>query len=123
MAELVANGKTTLPPEEVIVRAVQFFSGERWRAQTQSSRIATFVGRPKISPMLWLATILGLVFCVVPGVILYFVMIKKAYAFQNIVVTANPASEGSDVIVTYSGQVADLVQRFLALLPSLEITS
>jgi uncharacterized protein with PQ loop repeat len=117
MAEQVANGKTNLPPEEVIIRAVQFFTGERWRAQTQSTRVATFVGRPKISAMLWIATVIGLTCFVIPGIILYLVMIRKAYAFQNIVVTANPVPEGSDVVITHSPQVTDLVQRFLAVLP------
>lgn len=123
MAEQVANGKTDLPPEEVIIRAVQFFTGERWRAQTQSARVATFVGRPKVSATLWLATVLGLIFCVIPGIILYLVMIRKAYAFQNIVVTANPLPEGSEVVITHSPQVADLVQRFLAVLPPLGSSS
>jgi hypothetical protein len=118
MAEQVANGKTNLPPEEVIIRAVQFFTGERWRPQTQSARIATFVGRPKISAVLWLSTVLGLMCFVIPGIILYWVMIRKAYAFQNIVVTANPILGGSDVLITHSPQVADLVQSFLAVLPA-----
>ena len=78
MPETVSNGKTSLPPEEVIVRAVQFFTGERWRPQTQSARIATFIGRPRVGAMLWLATVLGLLFFVIPGLILYLVLVRKA---------------------------------------------
>jgi hypothetical protein len=117
MAEQIVSAKTNLAPEEVIIRAVQFFTGERWRPQTQSARIATFVGRPKVSLALWLATVAGLIFCVIPGIILYLVLIRKAYAFQNIVVTANPAPGGSEVVITHSPQVKDLVDRFLAALP------
>jgi hypothetical protein len=119
MAEQVASGKTSVSPEDVIVRAVQFFTTERWRAQTQSGRIATFVGRPRINPILWIATVVGLIACVIPGIILYIVMIRKAYAFQNIVVTVNPVVGGTEVVITHSEQVVDLVQRFLALLPPL----
>jgi len=32
MADLVTNGKTSLSSEEVIVRAVQFFSTAKWKA-------------------------------------------------------------------------------------------
>ena len=47
MADLIANTQTSLPPEEVMVRAVQFFTNENWRAQSQTNRIATFVGLPR----------------------------------------------------------------------------
>lgn len=46
MADLVTNGKTSLSAEEVIVRAIQFFSTERWKATSQSARTATFEGKP-----------------------------------------------------------------------------
>ena len=48
MADLVDEAQTTLAPQEVISRAVQFFTTEKWRATTQSDRIATFEGKPPI---------------------------------------------------------------------------
>lgn len=64
MADLIATTLTTLPPEEVMVRAVQFFTNERWRAQSQTNRIATFVGVPKL-PCLQIAILIVLTFCFV----------------------------------------------------------
>ncbi|MHB8304135.1 MAG: Ig-like domain-containing protein [Acidobacteriaceae bacterium] len=48
MADLTASCRTTLAGEDVIVRAVQFFTNDRWRVQSQSARVATLIGRPKI---------------------------------------------------------------------------
>ena len=66
MADIVKSVQTSLAAEEVIVRAVQFFTTENWRPTTQSSRTATFQSKPPI-PWLWLLlTILGFVACIVP---------------------------------------------------------
>lgn len=64
MADLIATTSTTLQPEEVMVRAVQFFTNERWRAQSQTNRIATFVGIGKI-PFMKILLALFLTFCFV----------------------------------------------------------
>ena len=48
MADKLTNSKTSLPSEEVIVRAVQFFATEKFRCSGQSGRTATFDGRPPI---------------------------------------------------------------------------
>jgi hypothetical protein len=69
MADLTVNVTTTLPPEDVLVRAVQFFTNERWRAQSQANRIATFVGRPKIPILKILIFVFLLAFFVLPGLI------------------------------------------------------
>jgi hypothetical protein len=66
MAALVANKKTSLSAEDVIVRAVQFFSPEKWRATSQSGRAATFQGKPRIPWFMVLLTIIGFAMCVVP---------------------------------------------------------
>ena len=117
MADIVKSGQTSLAAEEVIVRAVQFFTTENWRPTTQSSRTATFQGKPPI-PWLWLLlTILGFVACIVPWIILYFMVIRKMVRFQNLVVTANPGTMGTEVIVQYPPHAAKLATRFLAVLP------
>lgn len=38
MSDLVTNGKTSLSAEEAIVRAVQYFSTQKWRCTSQSGR-------------------------------------------------------------------------------------
>ena len=86
MADLVVKGRTSLPGEEVIVRAVQFFTTEKWRCQTQSARTATFAGRPPIPVGILILTIIGFAFFIVPGVIMYIVMIRKVIKLQNLIV-------------------------------------
>jgi len=117
MADLVTTAQTSLPPEEALVRAVQFFTTENWRAQSQSNRVATFVGIPKIPWVKILIAIL-LMFCfVLPGILYYLYAIRKIYRFQNIVVTASPRGAGSEVVVTYAPHAKSLVTNFLAALP------
>lgn len=119
MADAVLNTKTSLTGEEVIVRAVQFFSTEKWRATTQSSRVVTFQGRPPIPVMMIIFTVLGFMFCIIPGVIMYFMVIRKLIRFQNLVVTANPIPAGTEVSVSHPSWSAGLVKRYLQALPSL----
>lgn len=120
MADLILNKQTSLSGEEVITRAVQFFSTEKWRATTQSTRSATFQGRPPIPWFMLLLTIIGYFCCLVPGIIMYFLVIKKLRQFQNLVVTAAPLSRGTEVTVTYPSHSKKMAQRFLNALPDLE---
>jgi hypothetical protein len=117
MADLLANAKTGLAGEEVIVRAIQFFTNERWRAQSQSSRVATFVGRPKVPWGLVFLTVLAFLCFVIPGIIMYFLVIRRVIRFQNIVVTTTATPEGTEVTVTYPNTAVKLVGRFMAALP------
>jgi hypothetical protein len=117
MADLTATTFTSLPPEEVMVRAVQFFTNESWRAQSQTNRIATFIGVPKIPWIhLMLAAILTICF-IVPGVIYYLLVIRKVRRLQNVVVTTTPKDGGCDVVVTYAPHAQQLVNSFFAALP------
>jgi len=117
MPDLVVTRSTNLSPEEVMVRAVQFFTTENWRAQSQTNRIATFVGMPKI-PWLQLFIAIALTFClVVPGLIYYILVIKKARRMQNIVVTTTPRDIGCDVVVSYPPHAKKLAECFFAALP------
>ena len=119
MADLVTNGRTSLSAEEVIVRAVQFFSTEKWKATSQSSRTATFEGKPPIPWFMLLLTILGFVACIVPGIIMYIMVIRKMYRFMNLVVTANPIANGTEVSVSHPKYAEKMATRFLAALPQL----
>ena len=117
MADLVITKATSLPPEEVLVRAVQFFTNENWRAQSQTNRIATFVGVPKV-PWVQLALAILLFLClVVPGFIYYMLVIRKVRQLQNIVVTTTPKDVGCEVVVSYPPYMAKTVESFLAALP------
>lgn len=119
MSDLVTNGRTSLSSEEVIVRAVQYFSTQKWRATSQSTRIATFEGKPPIPWFMLLLTIIGFLCCLVPGIIMYIMVIRKVYRFHNIVVTANPITNGTDVSVSYPKNAGKLVDGFLSALPQL----
>lgn len=118
MADLVANKHTSLDAEEVVVRSVQFFTTGKWRAQSQSTRIATFVGRPPVPIGMLLLTVIGFALCIVPGILFYILAVRKAIQLQNIVVTAAPASAGgSDVVVKHSKTATKLVRDFVNSLP------
>lgn len=119
MADLVTNAKTSLSAEEVIVRAVQFFSTEKWKATSQSSRTATFEGKPPIPWFMLLLTVLGFICCIIPGIIMYIMVIRKVYRFFNLVVTANPVPGGTEVSVTHPKTAEKLASRFLSALPPL----
>lgn len=119
LTPLVTNGKTSLPAEEVIVRAVQFFSTERWKATSQSSRTATFEGKPPIPWFMLLLTVVGFIACIVPGIIMYVMVIRKMYRFVNLVVTANPIPNGTEVSISHPKIATNLANRFLTVLPPL----
>jgi hypothetical protein len=117
MADLVETKETSLEPAEVITRSVQFFTGSRWRTQSQSERIATFAGRPPIPIGMLLLTILGYISCLVPGILLHILVIRRMIQLQNIVVTTKAVGEGSEVVIKYSSTATKLVHEFLEALP------
>jgi hypothetical protein len=118
MADLVASAQTSLGAEDVIVRGVQFFTNEKWRPTTQSSRICTFQGRPPVPIGSILLMIVLLFTTLIGGIIMYVVVVRKAIRFQNLVVTANPAKAYCEVTVTYPKHAKKLVDRFMGLLPA-----
>src|SRR6266852_110145 len=120
MADLVARTQTTLPPDEVMVRAVQFFTNEKWRAQSQTNRIATFVGVIKVPWIHLVLAVLLMVCFVVPGVLYYFLVIRKMRNLRNIVVTTTPNDGGSEVVVSYPDDSQRMVDSFFVALPRTE---
>jgi hypothetical protein len=119
MADSVLNKQTNLSGEEVITRAIQFFSTESWRATSQSPRAATFQGKPPVPWFMMLLTFIGYLCCVIPGIIMYIMVIKKLRRFQNLVVTTTPMSRGTEIVVTYPNHAKKLAARFLDALPEL----
>ena len=120
MADQVANTHTSMSTEEVIAKAVQYFSTGKWQPTGQSARTATFRGMPPLPWGLIILTLAGLIACVVPGIILYILLVKKARQFQNMEVTASPISGGTEVVVTSPPWASKLVSGFLGSLPPLE---
>jgi hypothetical protein len=123
MADLTATRSTTLPPEDVMVRAVQFFTNEKWRAQSQTNRVATFVGIARIPWFQILVAVILLACLIVPGVIYYYAVLLKMRRLQNIVVTTTPSSTGSEVVVTYPPHAQRLVDGFFAALPGEQLAA
>jgi hypothetical protein len=119
MADIVLNQKTSLSGEDVITRAIQFFSTEKWRVTSQGTRAVTFEGRPPLPIAHILFMIVGFAACILPGVILYFLLIRKLLRFQNMVVTATTIEGGTDVSLTHPPRAKKLVEKFLAALPPL----
>jgi hypothetical protein len=118
MADLTTSISTTLPPEEVLVRAVQFFTNDRWRVQSQTNRIATFVGAPKVFTFFRALVFLILLGCfVIPGVIYYAMVFRSARRLQNLVVTTTPDEGGCTVIVSYPKHAQRMIDNFAAALP------
>ena len=118
MADLVLNKRTTISSEEVVTRAVQFFSTAKWRATSQSPRAATFEGIPPIPWFMILLMILGYICCVIPGIIIQITLIRKMRRFQNLVVTATTQGHATDVVLTYPKHARKLAERFLTALPA-----
>ena len=121
MANVVTNKRTSLSAEETIVRAVQFLSTDRWRPTSQSQRTVTFEGKVPIPWFMILFMILGFLCCILPGIILYVMVIRKMYRFINMVVTANPIEKGTEVSASYPKMASKLVSRFLDALPPLVV--
>jgi hypothetical protein len=116
MADLTVSRSTTLPSEDVLVRAVQFFTNEKWRAQSQTNRVATFIGMAPI-PWFQIAVALILLLClIIPGIIYYYAVILKLRRMQNTVVTTTPAGSGSEVVVSYPPHAQKMVDAFFAAL-------
>jgi len=120
MADIILNKQTNLSGEEVITRAVQFFSNERWRATTQSARSATFEGRVPVPWFMLLFTVIGYICCIIPGIIMYVAFVRKMRRFQNLVVAARPMSRGTEVTLTCPSHSKGLAGRFFKTLPDLE---
>ncbi|MCK4427972.1 MAG: hypothetical protein KAW16_05775, partial [candidate division Zixibacteria bacterium] len=79
---------------------------------------ATFVGRPPIPWGLLFLTIVAFFFFIIPGIIMYILVVRRVIRFQNIVVTANPIDAGTEVVINHPKTAGKIVARFVSLLPS-----
>ena len=118
MADKVSNYQTTLPSDDVLVRAVQFFSTEKFTTSSQSNRSVTFQGKPPFPCGMLILTFLAYLLFIIPGLILHFTLLRKLYRFHNLVVTVTAAGNLTAITVSYPSWAAGQVRRFLASLPS-----
>ena len=118
MANQTTNHVTTLDAEEVIVRAVQFFSTEKWKVTSQSKRSVTLEGKVPVPWFMLLLMIIGFMVCILPGIVLYILVYKKMNRFFHIIVSVTPASEGTEVCVQHPKEANKLALEFIEALPS-----
>jgi len=121
MPTTTTNIKTTLAPDEVLTRAVQFFSTEKWKPTSQSPRTATFEGKVPIPWGMLCLMVLSFMCFVIPGIILYVLIIKKLRGFQNLVIAVTAIPQGTEVSVSHPPQAKALVAKFMKVLP--EVTA
>ena len=76
-----------------------------------------FVGRPPIPVLQLILTIVGFMLCIIPGIIMYVVVIRKMIQLQNIVITTSPVNGGAEVVIKHSPSASKLVSEFLNALP------
>ena len=117
MAELNAAAVTTISSEDVMVQAVRTFTNSRFRVQSQTNRIATFVGRAKF-PIVHVFVLAFLAFFfVIPAIIYWFIVVRKVWRMESIAVTTNPGVGGCGVHVSYPKSAEKAVVAFIASLP------
>ncbi len=113
----LTTATTSLSPEEVIMRSIQFFTGSKWRPQTQSERSATFVGQ-KPFPVGYLVLALVTLWSLILPIIFLILAARRTRSFQNIVVTATRSGSSTQVTITHESGSRKIVERFVAALPS-----
>lgn len=120
MTPVISNSRTACCYEDVIVGAMRFFTAEKWRYTTQTARMVTFRGKPRMPWYLSLLMLAGFLAFVVPGFVLYVLHVRKSYQLTNIVVTTTPVRGGTEVTVQYPPLAEGLARRFVSQLPPLE---
>lgn len=62
-------------------------------------------------------TLIGFLLCIIPGLIMYYAIVRKMYRYYNLVVTVTASEHGTQVTITHPNFSASLVKRFLKALP------
>ena len=117
VADKIVTKQTSLPTEQVIERAAAFFGNEHWQVLGQSSRGLSFDGRVRCPWPLCILVVVGCLLLIVPGVLLYFLVVRPRYGRQELAATATPRGTGTEVAVRCRHAAVGLAQRFLAELP------
>jgi hypothetical protein len=96
---------------------VQFFCNEKFTIQTQSTRNATFRGKPPFPCGLLILTLIGYAIFIIPGLVIHITMLRKLYKFQHLVITVTPISSMTEVSFSYPDWAHHQVTRFIGALP------
>jgi len=127
------NYQTALQSEEVILKAVHFFTDERYRVQTQAERTVIFAlgfELPLGSIVMFIggvilcATLVGAIIGV-PLLIIGVISVAKAKSRVRgsrgaLVITTAPIKEGAEITITYpprAFRTSKLVKKFVETLP------
>lgn len=118
MADRTKQVRSPNSAAEILERAVLYFSTEKFRVTSQASRTVTFEGRPPFPWGMLLLTVLGFAFCLVPGIVMYVLVVKKMYRFYSLVVSATSGEDGTTAIfISYPDFAEPLVEAFLRAVP------
>ena len=117
MADKIVTKQTSLPTAQVIERAAAFFAREQWDVLGQSSRGVSFDGRVGCPWPLCLLVVVGCLLLILPGVLMYYLVVRPRYGRQELAATAAPRGTGTEVAVRCRPASVCLAQRFLADLP------
>ena len=117
MADKIVTKQTSLPTKQVIERAAAFFAREHWDVLGQSSRGVSFGGRVRCPGPLCILVVVGCLLLIVPGVILYYLVLRPRYGRQELAATATPRGTGTEVAVRCRQEAIGLANRFLKELP------
>ena len=112
-----AHKKTTLSEEDVIKKAGQFFTDNRWAIREQFANGAAFKGRPAIPLRLIFLTMFGFLFFIIPGIIVYRALVKRVTRSQSILLRVKPIAGNSEVTIIYCKATGKLINKFQNLLP------
>lgn len=114
MPDLQVSKVTAMKPADVMVRAVRFFTAQRWRVKSQNGTIATFTGAARLDWPHRLRVILLTLCLIVPGILYYFLGVRRSRREQTVCVELMPAGERCKVMVTYPAEDSELIVEFLA---------
>ena len=127
------NYQTALQSEEVILKAVHFFTDERYRVQTQAERTVIFALGFElplgsivmfISGVILCATLVGAIIGV-PLLIIGAISLAKAKSRARgsrgaLVITTAPIKDGAEITTTYpprAFRTSKIVKKFVETLP------
>jgi hypothetical protein len=114
MPDLQVSKVTALKPAEVMIRTVRFFTAQHWRVKSQNGTIATFTGLSRLDWSQRVMVIVLTLCLVVPGILYYFLGIRRGRREQTVCVDLMPEGERCKVMVTYPAEDSELIVEFLA---------
>ena len=119
MADLTSACRTPLSGGEVLNRAVAFFSSYGWRVRQSSIDSHFLLLRKGIGWKLQMLLVLGFMCVVIPGMVLYWWLVKRSAPIRQIRFAVTVVDRGSELVVTFPRKWRRLVDLFMDSLPTL----